>query len=463
MTTVKAESVETPDRASEAARSPEHATEPCWDALAGSVTAALAGSSGILALIDPSAARARVVGRSGLDGARNQTLELGDSRLSACLSGGEPLVVDGTADSGAVLAAVSPPDEKAGSALLVPLGDDPQPGALLVLGRRQGAEPFGAAELELASRCARIISPVLRLGQAGEAAQSRIRELEGAAEQLNAAQDRLVQSEKLASVGQLAAGVAHEINNPVGYVASNLGSLRDYVADLFELLALYEQLEPALEQSDERLQKVAELKGRIDLAYLREDLPSLLQECDEGISRVKKIVQDLKDFSRTDTGEWQWADLVKGLESTLNVVWNELKYKARVSKEFAELPHVHCVPSQINQVFMNLLVNAAQAIVESGEITIATGLTGPRVWVRVTDTGSGIEPDKLGRIFEPFFTTKEPGKGTGLGLSVSYGIVRRHGGEIEVESEPGKGTTFTVWLPVEGPETETGESVEKAS
>jgi signal transduction histidine kinase len=167
---------------------------------------------------------------------------------------------------------------------------------------------------------------------------------------------------------------------------------------------------------------------------------------------VKKIVQDLRDFSRIDSTEWNEADLNAGLESTLNVVRNELKYKAEVVKNMGELPPVRCHLGQINQVFMNLLVNAAQAIEERGTITLASGADGPWVWVSVEDTGKGMAPEVLKRIFEPFFTTKPVGKGTGLGLSLAYDIVKNHGGRIEVQSEPGRGTRFQVWLPVAGPE-----------
>jgi two-component system, NtrC family, sensor kinase len=164
--------------------------------------------------------------------------------------------------------------------------------------------------------------------------------------------------------------------------------------------------------------------------------------------RVKQIIQDLKDFSHVDESTWQMADLEKGMDSTLNVVSNEIKYKAEVVKEYAGLSDVECMPSQINQVFMNLLVNAAQAIEEKGIITIRSGMAGDEVWLEVADSGKGIAPEHLNRIFDPFFTTKPIGKGTGLGLSLSYGIVQKHHGRIEATSELGKGTTMRVWLPL---------------
>jgi signal transduction histidine kinase len=173
-----------------------------------------------------------------------------------------------------------------------------------------------------------------------------------------------------------------------------------------------------------------------------------MNESRDGLSRVRKIVQDLKDFSRVGQAEWQWADLHAGLDSTLNIVWNELKYKCKVNKEYGELPEVYCLPSQLNQVFMNLFVNAAQAIENHGEVTIRTGRAGEEAWVEVADTGKGIPRENLNRIFEPFFTTKPVGQGTGLGLSLSYSIVLKHKGRIEVASQVGKGTTFRVILPI---------------
>jgi signal transduction histidine kinase len=164
--------------------------------------------------------------------------------------------------------------------------------------------------------------------------------------------------------------------------------------------------------------------------------------------RVTKIVKDLKDFSHVDAGdEWQLADLHQGLDSTLNIVWNEIKYKCEVKKEYGALPEIECLPSQLNQVFMNMLINAGHAIEERGTIVIRTGTADGQVWVEFEDSGKGIAPEHIGKIFDPFFTTKPVGKGTGLGLSLSYGIVHKHKGRIEVRSAPGRGTTFRVWLP----------------
>jgi signal transduction histidine kinase len=262
--------------------------------------------------------------------------------------------------------------------------------------------------------------------------------------------DRLIQSEKLASIGQLAAGVAHEINNPIGFVSSNLGSLQSYVTSLFGVVDDYEQAAGAAPAVASR---IAELKEAAEVDFLREDFLALMSESREGLQRVKDIVQSLKDFSHVDSAGTVFTDLHRGLNSTLNIVNSEIKQKAEVVKEYGDIPQVQCVASQVNQVFMNLLVNAAHAIAERGVITIRTGQAGDWVWIQIEDTGSGMSADTMQRIFEPFFTTKPIGKGTGLGLSVSYGIVNRHGGRIEVHSELGKGTRFTVHLPIQQEDT----------
>lgn len=271
-------------------------------------------------------------------------------------------------------------------------------------------------------------------------------------ERLKEAQNQLLQSEKMASIGQLAAGIAHEINNPIGFINSNIGTLRSYVLDLLKLVQLYEASEEQLKEGPTAA-LIQATKVEIDLPYLKDDVKSLLDESHDGVMRVKRIVQDLKDFSHVDEAEWQQADLHSGLESTLNIVNNEIKYKAEVIKAYGELPLIECVPSQINQVFMNLLVNAAQAIEEHGTITIRTGTSADDngCWIEVEDSGKGIEAAHLTRIFEPFFTTKPVGTGTGLGLSLSYGIIEKHQGKLEVRSTVGQGTCFRIWLPINRP------------
>ncbi len=276
------------------------------------------------------------------------------------------------------------------------------------------------------------------------AAGQRIIQLE---DERNNVAAQLLQSEKMASIGQLAAGVAHEINNPIGFILSNFNSLRKYVNRLVEFTDLQSQVMESLNQPA----VVEELSGKrkeLRIDFVLEDIIDLIEESTDGASRVKKIVQDLKTFSRLDEMDHKYADINECLESTINIVRNELKYLATLTKQYGELPPLKCYPQQLNQVFMNLLINAAHAIEEQGEIVIKTWSVNNFVCVSISDTGSGIPAENLDRIFDPFFTTKEVGKGTGLGLSISYDLVNKHNGELEVESEFGKGTTFTVKLPL---------------
>ncbi len=292
----------------------------------------------------------------------------------------------------------------------------------------------------------------------------RTASLEASLRELADNQSRLLQTEKLASIGQLAAGVAHEINNPVGYIKSNLNAMKDYGGDLARLLTAYLRLEEMVRNdrvhakgTARLLDDIAAIRAEIDLGYILEDCPQVIEESLEGIERVIGIVADLKNFAHLDGDEFERADINSGLESTLNIVWNELKYKAEVVRDFGPLPEVRCYPQRLNQVFMNILVNAAQAIEEKGTIRIATRAEDDHVVVEISDDGCGIPPEALDRIFDPFFTTKEVGKGTGLGLSLAYNIIQSHRGSIEVASRPGKGTTFTIRIPIDagddGPET----------
>jgi signal transduction histidine kinase len=285
--------------------------------------------------------------------------------------------------------------------------------------------------------------------------QQRNAELATLNEKLSQAQQQLVQSEKLAAIGQLAAGVAHEINNPIGFINSNFNTLDTYVKQFHGLLAAFVDAQRFIADP----QVVAQLDGLrkdTDLDFLLEDSQNLMTETREGLTRVKMIVLDLKNFSRVDAvAEWDKADIRHCFESTLNILASEIKYKADVVKLYADIPPIECIASQINQVIMNLLVNASDAMgPQRGTITVQTGLDegslkgAEQVWFEVSDTGGGIAKDVLPRIFEPFYTTKPIGKGTGLGLSLSYGIVQAHDGRIDVSSKVGVGTRFRVTLPV---------------
>lgn len=281
--------------------------------------------------------------------------------------------------------------------------------------------------------------------------QQRHAELRQAYLRLNGTQEKLLQSEKMASIGQLAAGVAHEINNPIGYVHSNLGSLQEYLRSLFTVIEAYER---ALRAPDPKqlIPEIDDIRDRLDIDFISRDLPQLMAESREGIERVTRIVRDLKDFSYSGRDEsWKLVDLHAGLESTINIIWNELKYKVTLHREFGQLPLVECLPSELNQVYMNLLLNAGHAIAERGTITVRTGVDGDHAWVEFEDTGGGISPELRQRIFDPFFTTKPVGSGTGLGLSISYSIINKHNGRIDLDSTPGVGSRFRVVLPIKQP------------
>ena len=274
-------------------------------------------------------------------------------------------------------------------------------------------------------------------------------QLTKAFQELKATHLQLLQQEKMASIGQLAAGVAHEINNPMGFISSNLGTMGKYLERLTGFLEL--QSAGIEESAPEKLKgEIAEARRRLKVDAILEDARSLLAESKDGAERVRTIVQNLKSFSRVDDAQSTYADLNDCLESTVTIAWNELKYKTTLNRDYGELPQVKCLPQQLNQVFLNILVNAAHAIEKQGEVTIRTRQDNDQVTVAIHDTGCGIPEAIRNRIFEPFFTTKAVGQGTGLGLSISYDIIKKHGGTIEVESSQTDGTTFTIRLPIEG-------------
>jgi signal transduction histidine kinase len=289
-------------------------------------------------------------------------------------------------------------------------------------------------------------SMVGALAQAREDLINKNRELTTAYEELKAAEAQLLQQEKMASIGQLAAGIAHEINNPMGFIQSNLGTLRnygdtlkEYVQDLDLMANKYPEIERA---------HLADLRSMLDIDFVFEDMPTLIDESVAGAKRVRDIVQALKSFSHVDEAEVQQINLNDCIESTITTTENTLRAKAAVVREYGELPDIECRPHLLSQLFLNLLLNAAHAIATQGEIRIKTRREGDSVIATVSDTGCGIPPEIVGRIFEPFFTTKPVGQGTGLGLSVAYDIVKKHNGKIDVESTVGTGTTFTIRLPI---------------
>ncbi|MBL8830516.1 MAG: hypothetical protein JNM18_26315 [Planctomycetaceae bacterium] len=272
---------------------------------------------------------------------------------------------------------------------------------------------------------------------------------------LQEAQAQLVQSEKMASLGVLAAGVAHEINNPIGFVMSNLNTLAEYVRVFTTLYDEYRNWQRATISGDAAEAakigvRIEQLRKREQPDAIADDIDQLLAESSDGLHRVKEIVQNLRTFARLDEADVRLADLNDGIEATLKMVWNELKYKCQLHKRLDPLPTLRCYAGQLNQVLMNLLVNAAQAIPERGEITVETYATDDDIVVKIGDTGQGIPPENIPKLFQPFFTTKPIGKGTGLGLSIAYGIVQKHHGTITVESQVGVGSTFIIRLPRTG-------------
>jgi len=274
---------------------------------------------------------------------------------------------------------------------------------------------------------------------------SKNRELTQAYEELKEAESHMLQQEKMASIGLLAAGVAHEINNPVAFIGSNINTMKKYMLKINNFIAI---LEKRLQESGQGAE-ITESRRALKMDFIMADINDLINESLDGCERVKKIVMDLKGFSRVDDSDIQAADINECLDTTINMVWNELKYKVDLKKDYAEnLPLIDCYPQQLNQVFMNLLVNAAHSIADRGEIHLKTWAEADYLYIKITDTGAGIAPEHLSHIFEPFFTTKKIGEGTGLGLSIVYDIItKNHNGDIEVNSKTGEGTIFIIELP----------------
>jgi PAS domain S-box-containing protein len=272
-------------------------------------------------------------------------------------------------------------------------------------------------------------------------------------EALKSAQSRMVQSEKLASLGQLVAGVAHEINNPLAFVSNNVAVLERDLLDLIALVGLYRPAEEVgAEDTARRDDRIRELSEQLDLDYTLANLPRIIERTREGLRRIERIVKDLRLFARVDEGEWNEVDLNPGIESSVNMVQGYARKRAvRLVMDLGALPTIRCRGARVHQVVVNLLMNAIDACPAEGSVTIRTRSDPEAQGVRidVADTGCGIDPVIRGRIFDPFFTTKPVGQGTGLGLSISYGIVHEHGGTIEVQSTPGAGSCFTVRLPLE--------------
>ena len=284
----------------------------------------------------------------------------------------------------------------------------------------------------------------LRIAKARGDLEEKIGELENANVEIQDAQSQLVQSAKMVSLGQLVAGVAHELNNPIGFIYSNMSHLKDYSERLSRLADVAEK-DP---------KKIKKVKEEIEYDYIVQDLPKLIKSCEDGARRVRDIVLGLRNFSRMEKMGLQEVDLKTIIEDTLSLLVGELKTRVSVHVDFGKVPKVICYANQVNQVLVNIIGNAAQAIEKKGDIWISTRYEGSWAIISVKDNGIGMTEEQKAKIFDPFFTTKEVGKGTGLGLSISYGIIQNHGGEIEVETKKGKGTEFLIKLPLQGPPTD---------
>ena len=276
----------------------------------------------------------------------------------------------------------------------------------------------------------------------------KVKELELALETLQSAQAQLIQSEKLASLGELAAGVAHEINNPISFVLSNMQTLEEYSLVFKQLITQYQSLFNKRCDHDEVSKAIKDLEQEEDINFILTDIEPMLADAVSGLERVKGIVNSLKRFARQEESESQLADINRCIENALKLTNNELKYKATIVTELTPVPMLECRPNQLEQVFVNMIINACQAIEDKGTIQITSKVDGSDIKVEIIDDGKGIDKEQVKSIFDPFYTSKPVGVGTGLGLSISYGIIEKHNGRIEVESELGKGTKLTTYLPL---------------
>lgn len=277
--------------------------------------------------------------------------------------------------------------------------------------------------------------------------QERTVALEAANYKLQETQAMMVHSEKMRSLGELVAGIAHEINNPINFIHGNIMILQNYVDDLLRLIDLYE--ENNINFPEDTKAKIEALKKEIDLDFLRGDIKDLIKSCIEGTQRTKNIVLDLKNFSRMEERVLTQLDIPKEIDTTLNILNNKYKNRITVIKNYApNTPKIEAYGGQLNQVFMNILDNAQDAMGEKGTLTINVYKEHSKVKIEFIDTGKGIPEENLKKVFDPFFTTKPVGKGTGLGMSISYRVINDHHGTIEVESKVGVGTKFTITLPI---------------
>jgi PAS domain S-box-containing protein len=309
------------------------------------------------------------------------------------------------------------------------------------------AAEFSACLIELGD--CRVIQSIIRdvtEREAAELERTRLLEkIQASYEELRRTEAQLVHSEKMASLGHLVAGVAHELNNPIGFLNSHLEHISGFIGVLKEMLQFYDNL---LENDPEKHYLVQIKKEEVELPFILEKMEKLVDSCRCGALRTKEIVENLRTFSRMDEAAIKEADIHENLDTTLSLLRNQFRDRIAVHRDYGEIPILECNIGQLNQVFMNLILNACQAIPDRGDIWIKTRVEDEALTVSIRDSGVGIPQDQFSRIFDPFFTTKETGKGTGLGLSIAFGVVKEHGGSIDVESQVGEGSTFTVKLPI---------------
>ena len=304
------------------------------------------------------------------------------------------------------------------------------------------------ARLKLADMEKRVVSRTEKIA-------SQNRQLENKIEELNQTRSQLIQSEKLASIGQLAAGIAHEINNPLGFIHSNLDVLSGYIDGIKQMMEANQKLIDEVKTANvnnkitQQLDALEQLNIELDIPYIISDMPELISEALNGTSRVKEIVADLKDYSHMRQQAMEREDLNHLIEQAINISSNETKYNISIIKNFKPIPKVECWRGKLTQVILNLLLNASQATEKNGQITISTDSDEQHVYITFADNGSGISQEDLSKIFDPFFTTKEIGTGTGLGLHICHSIITSHGGTITATSELGEGTQFDIKLPIE--------------
>jgi signal transduction histidine kinase len=415
----------------------------------------LGATSGSLALIDDEKQTMFVAACAGLPrDIIGQPLNLGDGVLGWVAANGEPLLLIGDIahDERFNRSAIAR-DHRLGSAIVWPLKWRGRVTGILSVNREESTPPFTQHHLEHGQALLNLVVIAIENTRLQDEQCKQIgglralnAELVDMHQRLEQARLQVMQSEQMAALGRLAAGVAHEINNPLAYVSSNVGTLKSYLDQVFELLGRYAAAAKIVPPDASAAGETPE--------FLKEDLQSMIAEVQTGVNRVKHIVRQLRLFSHSGQGEWEEADLHETLENAIKFAGPELRRAPNIGKtivlerHFGTIDKVRCIVAQLNQVFLNLIVNAVQAIGDEGKVTISTAQTDGWVQVAIADTGVGIEAENLDRIFQPFFTSKPPGQGTGLGLSLSYSIVRKHQGRIEVKSTRGQGSTFTVWLPI---------------